>query len=106
MLFRLFVFLIMCVWSCVRMQAQPMVLTELPTQGQLPVAHIHRVLQDAEGYMWYATEGGGLCRDDGYRIEVFRSTPQSPGLLASNTVTCLAEDLCQRIWFGTEAGLA
>lgn len=105
MLFRLFVFLIICVWSCAWMQAQPMVLTELPTQGQLPVAHIHRVLQDAEGYMWYATEGGGLCRDDGYRIEVFRSTPQSPGLLASNTVTCLAEDLCQRIWFGTEAGL-
>lgn len=63
------------------------------------------MLQDREGYLWYATEGGGLCRDDGYRIEVFRSSPQSPGLLASNTVTCLAEDERQRIWFGTDRGL-
>ena len=97
------------VWACAicggRMFAQQMSLTELPTQGQLPVAHIHRMLQDREGYLWYATEGGGLCRDDGYRIEVFRSSPQTPGLLASNTVTCLAEDERQRIWFGTDRGL-
>ena len=53
--------------------ARDVVWTELPTQGQLPVANIHRLLQDGEGYMWYGTEGGGLCRDDGYDVDVFRS---------------------------------
>ena len=105
MIFRLVVLAIICIWNCHFALAQPMRVTELPTQGQLPVAHIHRMLQDREGYMWYGTEGGGLCRDDGYRIEVFRATPQVPDLLASNTITCLAEDNQQRIWFGTEKGL-
>lgn len=85
--------------------AQEVLYTELPTQKLLPVAHIHRVLQDREGYMWYATEGGGLCRDDGYRIDVFRSDARSPHLLGSNTLTCLSEDSTDRIWIGTTDGL-
>ena len=35
--------------------------TELPTQGQLPVANIHCLLQDSEGYMWYGTEAAGFA---------------------------------------------
>lgn len=77
---------------------------QLPNQEQLPVANVHRILQDSEGYMWYATEGGGLCRDDGYRVEVFRSDRDRPTLLASNDITCLAEDRAGRIWFGTRKG--
>ena len=79
--------------------------TELPTQGQLPVANIHCLLQDSEGYMWYGTEGGGLCRDDGYDIDVFRSDALTPRLLGSNSVTCLAEDGEQHIYIGTTEGL-
>lgn len=79
--------------------------TQLPNQRQLPVANVHRILQDREGYMWYATEGGGLCRDDGYRIEVFRSDKHRPSLLADNNITCLAEDRQGSIWFGTPKGL-
>ncbi|MCM1311794.1 MAG: AraC family transcriptional regulator [Bacteroides sp.] len=77
---------------------------ELPNQRLLPVANIHRILQDSEGYMWYATEGGGLCRDDGYRIEVFRSDRHTPSLLANNDITCMTEDKYGRIWFGTKEG--
>ena len=87
------------------LNAQNVVWTELPTQGQLPVANIHRLLQDSEGYMWYGTEGGGLCRDDGYEIDVFRSDAFTPYLLGSNSVTCLAEDGQGRIYIGTEEGL-
>lgn len=79
--------------------------TQLPNQRQLPVANVHRILQDCEGYMWYATEGGGLCRDDGYRVEVFRSDKHRPSLLAANDITCLDEDEQGRIWFGTTKGL-
>lgn len=77
---------------------------KLPTQSQLPVANVHRIMQDSEGYMWYATEGGGLCRDDGYKISVFRSDRNHPDVLASNDITCIAEDAQGRIWFGTTKG--
>jgi ligand-binding sensor domain-containing protein len=53
--------------------AQLFTATDLPTQNQLPVANVHCILQDKEGYMWYGTTGGGLCRDDGYQIDVFSS---------------------------------
>lgn len=85
--------------------ARDVVWTELPTQEQLPVANIHRLLQDAEGYMWYGTEGGGLCRDDGYDVDVFRSDAFTPRLLGSNSVTCLAEDGKGHIYIGTAEGL-
>lgn len=85
--------------------AQDIVSTELPTQKQLPMAQIYRAFQDSEGYMWYGTEGGGLCRDDGYTIEKFRSDFNSPHLLESNWITCITEDSKHRIWFGTKRGL-
>ena len=89
----------------VTMSAQQVVVTELPTQKQLPVSNIHRIFQDSEGYMWYGTEGGGLCRDNGYQVDVFRSDLNTPGLLASNDITCITEDKLHRIWFGTKQGL-
>lgn len=72
--------------------AQGFTVTSLPTQKQLPVANIHAILQDQEGYMWYATYGGGLCRDNGYQIDVFRSDRNHPRLIGnSNDITCIAE---------------
>lgn len=54
--------------------------------------------------MWYATEGGGLCRDNGYKIDVFRNDRNHPNLLGSNDITCIGEDAVGRIWFGTTKG--
>lgn len=85
--------------------AQYMVSTELPTRKQLPMATVFRAFQDSEGYMWYGTEGSGLCRDDGYTVNVFRSDFNAPHLLESNWITCIAEDNKHRIWFGTKRGL-
>ena len=72
--------LILSLLATLSVSSQQVVVTELPTQRLLPVAHIHRILQDSEGYMWYATEGGGLCRDNGYQINVFRSDLNTPHL--------------------------
>lgn len=77
----------------------------LTTQSLLPVATVHCIYQDSEGYMWYGTRGGGLCRDNGYQVEVFRSDWRSPNRLANNNISCIAEDSIGGIWFGTEKGL-
>ncbi|MCD8318642.1 MAG: hypothetical protein LUC45_07315 [Paraprevotella sp.] len=58
---------------------------EIPGLKSLPVNAIHRIFQDSEGYMWYGTVDG-LCRDDGYQVEVFRSDFHHPGRLANNLI--------------------
>lgn len=102
--FRKHTVLATCLLCALAMQAQRFRITELPNQEKLPVANVHRIMLDREGYMWYATEGGGLCRDDGYRIEIFRSDKNNPSLLASNNITCMTEDWDGCIWFGTTKG--
>lgn len=89
------------VWGSVQMRR-----TSLPNQMQLPVTHVRRMMQDSRGYMWYATVGGGLCRDNGYTVDIMR-LPQQEGAYSSlsSNVLCLEEDRESRIWFGTEAGL-
>jgi len=64
---------------------------ELPNRELLSSEHILMVMQDSEGFLWYATEGGGLCRDDGHQVSVFRSDAAHPDLLGSNNVACIAE---------------
>lgn len=79
--------------------------SEMPTQRQMPVANVHCLMQDSEGFMWYGTTGGGLCRDDGYRIDVFRTDGTKAPSLPGNDITCLAEDCRGGIWVGTTQGV-
>lgn len=82
------------------------VLTELPTQQQLPVANVHCIYQDKEGFVWYGTRGGGLCRDNGYHIDVFRSDRFHKNLIGqSNDITSISEDYKGNIIFSTQEGL-
>ena len=76
----------------------------LPRLGQLLSQHVTHVMQDSEGFLWYATEGGGLCRDDGRGMTVFRSDAEHPDLLGSNDVACLAEASKRYIIIGTYHG--
>lgn len=111
----LFVLLGVMVMTPSAIFANNMTAVELPTQHLLPVSPIHRVMQDSEGYFWYASEGGGLCRDDGYNITVFRSPyPQfsahfqlvGVSSMTSNHITCLVEGKAKKhIWYGTNQGL-
>ena len=98
-----FPLLLLCVAALFRLAAQPVARTDIPALGRLPVNAIHRIFQDSEGYMWYGTVNG-LCRDDGYRVRVFRSDFNHRGVMADNLVECIAEDADGDIWFGTDKG--
>lgn len=76
----------------------------LPRLEQLSSQRVLQVIQDSEGFLWYATEGGGICRDDGHQIMSFRSDAEHPDLLCSNDVACLAEAAGHYIIIGTFHG--
>lgn len=77
----------------------------MPHTDLLPTNRIDCVFQDSEGYIWYATQEG-LCRDDGYDVDIFRSDFRTPDRVRSNDVRCLGEDsVHRRIWLGTTEGL-
>ena len=69
------------------------------------MANVNVIVQDHDGYMWYGTAGGGLCRDDGYEVVTYSSKTAGQGIMESDEITCIAEDQTGRIWFGTRAGL-
>ena len=85
-------------------EAQRLRLFYLPTQRLLPVAQIHDIIQDNEGYMWYATPDG-LCRDNGYQIDVFRPGQNDGGAMHDANILCLRQTNAHTILFGTDHGL-
>lgn len=85
--------------------AQEFVTRTLPTQSHLPVSSIHCILQDKEGYLWYGTEEAGVCRDNGYQIDVFQPSRNGNHNSVSNSINCMAEDSRGRIILGTKGGL-
>lgn len=67
----------------------------------LPQSQVFATLQDSRGYMWFGTQGGGLCRFDGTVYQTFTSEHGLP----SNYVNAIFEDNDQRLWVGTNAGI-
>lgn len=75
---------------------------QLPTQNLLPVSQIHAVTQSYDGLMWYATSDG-LCRDNGYYVDVFKQGVNDGGIMRSNDIKSLATK-DGRLFFGTTNG--
>ena len=61
------------------------------------------ILQDRQGFMWFATYDG-LNRYDGYQFKVFRSNQGDSNSLTSNFITRLALSDDGYLWIGTLDG--
>lgn len=70
----------------------------------LPSNSVNRIFEDKEGYIWFGTRDG-ICRYDGYDVQIFRSSANTPGKLTNNEILCIAEDNFNRIWVGTAEGV-
>lgn len=95
--------LILCTALPLPCRAQPLRAYALPTQPQLPVAQVHAVAQTQDRMMWYATTDG-LCRDNGYQVDVFRPGRNDHGVMGSSNILSLATAK-DRVVFGTDEGL-
>ncbi len=65
-----------------------------PNDG-LPSSEVHKVLEDARHYMWFATDHG-VCRFNGYEFKTYN--------LADNSILGLYEDYKKRIWAWSFSG--
>lgn len=64
---------------------------------------VHSIIEDQQGFLWFATEDG-LNRYDGYSFKVFRHDPQDPGSLSNNWIQAIYQDGQGSLWIGTQAG--
>src|SRR5690349_14057830 len=60
----------------------------------LPQSQVTAIVEDANGYLWIGTEGGGLARFDGSEFKVYTT---KNGLL-SNNIMGLHIDRHQNLW--------
>lgn len=71
---------------------------QISLKDGLPQSHINKIKQDPYGYLWFATDVGGVARYNGKTFEVWDVTNG----LAGNSVTDLAFDSLNNVFIGTK----
>jgi signal transduction histidine kinase/ligand-binding sensor domain-containing protein/DNA-binding response OmpR family regulator/HPt (histidine-containing phosphotransfer) domain-containing protein len=77
---------------------------QLGVEQGLPQESVLAIAQDAQGFMWFGSQGG-LTRYDGYRTVTYKSTVADAHGLADNWVRALHLDQDGQLWIGTDGGL-
>ena len=86
-------------------QEQSMSFNNLTIEDGLSQGNINDITQDAEGFIWIATQAG-LNRYDGYAVKTFQRSFEDTLSLPDNLVNTVYEDKSRRLWLGTaKAGL-
>lgn len=74
---------------------------KITTKDGLANSNINNIIETKNGFLWFATQGGGLSRFDG---KEFKNYTKKDGLV-SNDITSLVEDNNNNLWIGTTEGL-
>lgn len=77
---------------------------ELTTSNGLSQGYVYDILQDKDGFMWFATKDG-LNRYDGYSFKVYTYDSYNPFSISNNNVNRLFEDSKGRLWVCTDNGI-
>lgn len=78
-------------------------ITSINMGSGLPHNFVDDILKDDQGFMWLATNGGGLVRYDGYTFETF--DVNSAARLRSNFIHDIAMDNFKRLWISNDVGI-
>lgn len=76
----------------------------LSTEHGLSSEFVQDVIQDGQGYMWFATQGG-LNRFDGHDIRVYEHRVKDPRSLSNSFIWSLHVDEQGTLWVGTDRGV-
>ena len=78
--------------------------SEINMKDGLSQGTVLDMVQDKQGFMWFATQDG-LNRYDGYTFEVFRFDPQNSNSLSHNYINNIFQDSNGFLWLATRKGL-
>lgn len=84
-----------------QMAAQQYSFRHITVADGLSNSSINQIFQDSEGYIWMATQGGGVCKYNGAEFTTYNKANGLP----SNDITCITEHR-GNIWVGTATGAA
>ena len=73
----------------------------LPTEDQVWQPKVSEIVQDNQGFMWFATSYG-LYRYDGYTFKVFVHDPGNLDSLSGVAITALFKDRGGTLWIGCD----
>jgi len=78
--------------------------THITTNDGLSQGYVTAILQDRQGFMWFATRDG-LNRYDGNSFVVYKNNPGDPASLSSNFLQDLMQDAKGYLWIATNTGV-
>ncbi|MCA0429864.1 MAG: SpoIIE family protein phosphatase [Bacteroidetes bacterium] len=67
----------------------------------LPQSTVYEIFQDKDNYLWIGTDGGGLCRYDGFRFKYYGKKNGLNG----NVIRKIAQDNQNNLWIASNNGL-
>lgn len=85
------------------LESHPMRFDHLTLDDGLSQSNVLSVLQDSDGFMWFATENG-LNRYNGYEFEYLRRERGNPNALASDFIFDIEQDGHGNLWIATNGG--
>lgn len=83
--------------------SMPMQFTHLSVNDGLSQNNVQAILQDSQGYMWFATESG-LNRYDGHTITQYHRSRNTPEGLTNDFIWTVVEDEHRNLWLATKGG--
>ncbi|MCE9538211.1 MAG: hypothetical protein K8R85_03210 [Bacteroidetes bacterium] len=87
----------------------PLLISQIAKFGHLSVDQglsqnsVGSIVQDYNGFMWFAT-ADGLNRYDGYTFRIFKNDPKDTNSIYSNNIHCLYLDKDSILWLGFNNG--
>ncbi|MEQ8999719.1 MAG: two-component regulator propeller domain-containing protein [Coleofasciculus sp. B1-GNL1-01] len=75
----------------------------LTIEDGLSASTVFSILQDRQGFMWFATPDG-LNQYDGYQFKLYKHNSLDHSSLSDNFVTTIYKDHLETLWIGTKNG--
>ena len=98
---RILLAIFICFFASVNLSAQQYQFKNFSVADGLGQSQVFSIAQTVDGFVWFATQGGGLSRTDG---EDFESFTTLHGLPSNYIHSLLVDD--SLMWIGTSQGLA